>query len=393
MIIWTVLLPQLAWSDSFARSVAPPGADMQAPETLPTLPLLSNNASQHSPDGWRTKNLADRLMTRTSRERVAFIDRARQLDHDRSRTLADGNTAASDRLAYRSDWPKPGPQGGLVDRNLTSPRTWVIEDVLHGMKKVTTIVEKDRLCLDDYFYWPVWSYAGDIYQDNWYYYSRKTLLCLGASVGGAAILANTSLDEDFRGWFQDNVATSRGSWDFGKELGNSWIVAPFLLGVWAIDEWAPPYGFFREHFWTPELGAWSRQSLRAMLVGAPTLLALQYTLGSSRPGESADGSQWNPFNDDNGVSGHTFVGAVPFLVAARRTNQFWLKAVFYTGSGLTGYSRLNDDDHYLSQVLLGWSIAYLAVEATHWTEHSNLQYRIVPLTIDGMVGVGVETRY
>ena len=82
-----------------------------------------------------------------------------------------------------------------------------------------------------------------------------------------------------------------------------------------------------------------------------------------------------------------------WIVAAKRTDHLLLKAVFYAGSGLTGYSRLNDDAHYLSQVLLGWSVAYLAAEATQWTERSRLQYRIVPLTIDGLVGIGVETRY
>lgn len=366
---------------------------MQAPETLPTLPLLGNNAPRHPPDGWRTKGLTDRLMTRNGRQHATLGDGAQQLDHQRSRNLFGATTAPPDRLAYRSDWPKPSPQGGLMDKNLVAPRTWIIEDVLHGMKHVTTIVEKDRLCLDKYFYSPVWSYVGDLYQDSWYFYSRKTLLCLSANVGVAAVLANTSLDQQFRDQFQDNVATSSSNWKFAKVIGEYWVATSFLVSVWAIDEWAPRYGFFREHLWTPEFGYWSRQSLRAMHVGAPLVLLLQYAIGSSRPGESAHGSRWRPFNDNNGVSGHTFVGAVPFLVAARRTDRMLLKAAFFAGSGLTGYSRLNDDANYLSQVLLGWSIAYLSVEATHWTEHSNLQYRIVPLTIDGLVGVGVETRY
>ncbi len=84
------------------------------------------------------------------------------------------------------------------------------------------------------------------------------------------------------------------------------------------------------------------------------------------------------------------MGAVPLLVAVRRTDNLLLKSVFLAGSGLAGFSRLNDDAHYLSQVLLGWSIACLAVQATEWTEQSQVQYRIVPLTIDGFVGVGVE---
>jgi membrane-associated phospholipid phosphatase len=93
------------------------------------------------------------------------------------------------------------------------------------------------------------------------------------------------------------------------------------------------------------------------------------------------------------VSGHTFIGAVPFLVAAKRADGFLLKSAYFVGSGLAGYSRINDDAHYLSQVILGWSIAYLSVAATQLTERSHLQYRLVPLTIDGLLGVGVELRY
>jgi membrane-associated phospholipid phosphatase len=206
-------------------------------------------------------------------------------------------------------------------------------------------------------------------------------------------LANTTVDQEFRDWFQDNVATSPDTWKFAKLMGEPWIVPAFLLAVWAIDEWAPRYGFFRERLWTPELGYWSRQSIRAMLVGAPVVFSLQYIIGSSRPGEAPYGSEWRPFADNNGVSGHAFVGAVPFLVAAQRADHWFWKATFFAGSGLAGYSRINDDAHYLSQVLLGWSIAYLSVEATRWTEGSQVQYRIVPLTIDGEVGIGVEMRY
>jgi len=35
---------------------------------------------------------------------------------------------------------------------------------------------------------------------------------------------------------------------------------------------------------------------------------------------------------------------------------------------LTGLSRINDRKHYLSQVILGWSIAWNAVEAVHGKE-------------------------
>lgn len=353
MLIGCLLVSRPMLADSFTESITPPGDDLQVADQVPNLfslgPLPNRN-------GWQDEPLAPRL-------------------------------------AYRSDHVKPGPKGSWVDKNLTAPRTWVIQNVFHRMETVDTIVEKDRLCLGKHFYRPVWSYVGDLYQDYWYFYSRRSLLRLGASIGVAAVLANTSLDQEFQDWFQDNVATQSIDWEFAKLIGEPWVMSAFLLSVWAIDEWAPPYGPFREYLWTPEFGYWSRQSLRALLVGAPVVGTLQFLTGASRPGEAPYGSEWRPFNDNNGVSGHTFIGAVPFLVAAKRADHFLLKAAFYAGSGLTGYSRLNDNAHYLSQVLLGWSIAYLSVEATQLTEQSQLQYRIVPISFDGLIGIGVEARY
>ncbi len=174
----------------------------------------------------------------------------------------------SDRLAYRGDRPQQNARGAWVDRNLQSPRTWYIQDLWHRLRTVTTIVEQENLCLDRYFYWPIWSFTGDLYQDNWYFYSRKSLLTLSASIGGAAALANTSADQQVQDWLQQHVATDHRNWQWAKFFGEPWIIPPLLLTVWAIDQWAPPYGLFREYCWNPELGLWSRQSLRALAVGA-----------------------------------------------------------------------------------------------------------------------------
>ena len=70
-----------------------------------------------------------------------------------------------------------------------------------------------------------------------------------------------------------------------------------------------------------------------------------------------------------------------------------LKLGFYFGSTLAGYSRVYDDAHYLSQVLLGYAIAYLAVESTDMTNESNTGYRVVPLTISGAYGFGIEAGF
>jgi membrane-associated phospholipid phosphatase len=272
------------------------------------------------------------------------------------------------------------------------PRVWHINDLFTGCS-LQTVTERDELYFDDYFYHPFWCLIGDVYQDHHNFYSAGSLGLLTLGIGVHAILANSSADPKFRHWFQRHVVGDHRGMNFAKSMGETWAVASTLAAVWVLDELIQrPIGV-GQHYWIRHAGSWSRQSLRALLVGAPPVGILQVAIGASRPGESSAESKWKPFDDSNSVSGHTFVGAVPFIVAAKRTDNPLLKSLFYAGSGLTGLSRVYDDSHYLSQALLGWWIAYLAVEATEFTELSPLQYRVVPLNLRGVVGIGFELRF
>ncbi len=97
--------------------------------------------------------------------------------------------------------------------------------------------------------------------------------------------------------------------------------------------------------------------LRSILVGGPPLLVLQWATGGARPTETDESSEWRPFHDNNGVSGHSFMGAIPFLSAAKMADNIWIKGSFYAASTLPGISRVNDDAHYFSQAFLGKSFA------------------------------------
>ncbi len=167
-----MLLAQPVRSNQFIRSLTPPAEDLPLEgDQYDGVPRGLNSSKRRGSGGWSRGSIADGWIT--------------------------------DRLAYRADRPRPAPQAsGLVDKHLSAPCTWVISDLFHGCETITTIVEKDRLCLDEYFYEPIWSYTGDVYQDYWYFYSRKSLLCLGVGIGIAAGLANTSLDEDFAHGFR-----------------------------------------------------------------------------------------------------------------------------------------------------------------------------------------------
>jgi hypothetical protein len=87
-------------------------------------------------------------------------------------------------------------------------------------------------------------------------------------------------------------------------------------------------------------------------------LVVAAATGGDRPTEGD--SKWGAFNNFHGISGHTYFSAVPFITAAKMSDNPYQKAIFYGLSTLTGLGRINDDKHYFSQVALGWYIAYLS---------------------------------
>lgn len=188
-------------------------------------------------------------------------------------------------------------------------------------------------------------------------YSRRGFLQLGGALLGAGALIYSGADDRLDRRHRDRVrspasdALSRGL----KPLGER----PWFL-AWGF------VALLDARWRSTSLTRWGRRNFEAMVVGLPLLWSLQYGLGASRPtdGDGLRGPRWGrPLRDDNSASGHAFMGAVPWLTAARMADGPWLRAAAYAGSLLTGWSRVNDRKHYLSQVWLGWFAAWSAAAA------------------------------
>jgi membrane-associated phospholipid phosphatase len=144
--------------------------------------------------------------------------------------------------------------------------------------------------------------------------------------------------------------------------------------------------------WRSQTAEWGGRSLRAILSGGPAVLLLESGLGGSRPGERPEASHWKPFDDWNGASGHAFIGAIPLLTAARMTDDRWLQGGLLFASLLPAWSRVNDNRHYLSQVGVGWWVAYLACEAVDRTEHADDRLTWAPILSPEMAGIAMVVR-
>lgn len=225
-----------------------------------------------------------------------------------------------------------------------------------------------------------------VFSDFKNYYSLKNCGLLGVGLLAGGLMANTDMDENVQDWFQDDIVNEDTN-DFSravKDLGRWKTMMPVYLGIMGIGK------IFENTGVGSATGEFATDTFRGLLVGMPSVLLWQIVLGAPRPADG-EGSEYDPFENNHSVSGHTFTGAVPFLTASKMTDNLFLKSFCYLGSTFTAFSRINDNQHYLSQTLLGWWFAYLAVESVHETDKKNME--ILPLPVADGYGIMVSIHF
>ena len=220
------------------------------------------------------------------------------------------------------------------------------------------------------------------------YLSPGRLLHLGAAFGAGAIMANTDIDRETQDWYQKRVRTDGGDQvsKIAKAFGEGQYLIPISVAAALLgDRLSPDTG-------TSPIGTWGERATRAYLTGGPAVLLTQWATGGSRPTE--DDSHWRPFQDDNGVSGHAFIGAVPFLTAGRMCEENPLaRYLLYAASALPALSRINDDAHYPSQAFLGWFLAWEATGAIAQTDRSDRHVSLAPIMTGNACGLALCVRW
>jgi membrane-associated phospholipid phosphatase len=218
------------------------------------------------------------------------------------------------------------------------------------------------------------------------YYLHNDFQEMGAVFLTGGVMANSNIDQWLRDNYQDEIRYNP-NYDsdkiddtsaFFKIFGEGKILIPVAVGAKLLGSYSG----------VESVEKWGDNVTRAYLLGAPSLLLMQRVTGGSRPDEvsSDKSSYWNFFHDDNGVSGHAFMGTVPFLVAANMTEDKYVKSGLYLASTLTAVSRVNDDKHFVSQAILGWYLAYSSVNSIFKTNkqsaNSENNLTILPIVND-----------
>lgn len=237
-------------------------------------------------------------------------------------------------------------------------------------------------------------------------YLSRNALWVGLAIGGSAVAANTHADRGARDWYRDRVHGSRID-DVarnGTYLGDWWVVVPVVLGASIGGHMCP------ESHTATTIAEWGDRSGRALLVGAPAIGVMALVAGGNGP--SNDDSRWHfPGHPPKGkdllkfrtgdlfdrgyeaASLRSYLGAVPFLTAASMSENRALKALFVAGSFVPTWADFHDDRHYLSQALLGWSIAFLATHSVNQTEGTFRRVQFAPMALPQGPGMGVEIQY
>jgi hypothetical protein len=202
----------------------------------------------------------------------------------------------------------------------------------------------------------VWA---DIKQDYSEFYSVDRLIRMGIVFSGGALLAHSDIDQNFQDRNKGNIFSVNDSFAV-KQFGEGKYLIPLALisaGISnALNDGSELTG----------IGKWGERTARAYFVGGPTVLTTQLLTGASRPSEAPFKSDWKPLNDANGVSGHAFIGSVPFLtIAYMNKDNAFIKYSAYAASTLAALSRINDDAHYLSQAILGWYLGWESVDSVY----------------------------
>jgi hypothetical protein len=228
--------------------------------------------------------------------------------------------------------------------------------------------------------------------DQLSFYSKESGANLLMAFGVGALLANSEMDGKIQKHFQASVrgATSDEWFEFlhaNKEIGNGMYTLPIFGSLWL----ANTYIDGPESFETA--GVWGERSLRAFLVGAGPVVIGQRLTGGSRPDETGNGSDWLPFRDNNGVSGHAFMSSLPFITAAKMTDGPIRKTLFYGGSLIGPLSRVNDNAHYPSQIGIGWAMAFVAASAVQHTDTGKRGWSIVPSSSLNSSGLAFQYRW
>lgn len=220
-------------------------------------------------------------------------------------------------------------------------------------------------------------------------YDRDDWLNLAgvAGVVGIAFLA----DEAIQDFIQDDLRsdTTDSISDALSDITDIEYLALGAAGGYALAELA---GAKREK-------AAALLSLESLLLTALTNNGLKYAIGRKRPSKTDDRFDFSPFTDVNssfpsGHTSHTFAVAT-VLSEIYGEDEPWVPWAAYGFASAVGLARVNNDRHWISDVLAGGALGYfigkMVVRFNPFLAKQGLAVR--PFARSGAQGVGLSYQF
>ena len=113
-----------------------------------------------------------------------------------------------------------------------------------------------------------------------------------------------------------------------------------------------------------ELRKTGRMLIQALAYSGTLTIGMRYLFGRARPFTSKNGDpyQFTWFQTAGDTqsfpSGHTVVAFATSTVLAEQIDTWWARVVLYGFASLTGYARLYNDKHWLSDVIFGAALGF-----------------------------------
>ena len=182
-----------------------------------------------------------------------------------------------------------------------------------------------------------------------------------AELAGAAAVAGAAFasDQSLRNRIADPHDRLGGTLsDLGNGLGDGAIVYPSLFAL-AVGG---------RLLGKPGMQKVGTRALESTLLAGAAALALKAVIGRQRPDNTGSNAYvFRPFHfhDLSLPSGHAAVAFALATSLARETGDKWTDAAFFAAATLTAYSRMHDDKHWASDVVLGAGIGILSARFVH----------------------------
>lgn len=194
-------------------------------------------------------------------------------------------------------------------------------------------------------------------------YSLTVAGGVAAATGGAYLLDEDTRSEALK---QHTYQRDNASALF-REYGGTYSILASSAGLYTI-------GLLTQ---CDEVRTSGRLVMEAFVVSGIVNGGLKVLLGRGRPYLNIGKDQFKPLNflnDYNSLpSGHTTVAFTISTVLSDHIDRWWASVGLYTIAAATGISRIYDDKHWLSDVVLGASIGYFSgklITAAHQTQRA-----------------------